>query len=195
MKNILVHEGKMMIAYSIPNNIDSIHQSGRKYNIDKMYDILPYTAPEVLRTKKYTCEADVYSFGIVIYEIITGLSPYYNIPHDVDLESKIINGLRPKLPSYVPKSIMQIISQCWDAVPDRRPNFKELKDKSNNLYSLDKISLCVKDNCIESMVVSFCQEQCNCKRARSMPHAFPPTPLRPSCVTPFIKYRQTGTKH
>ncbi|CAG8725597.1 10183_t:CDS:2 [Dentiscutata erythropus] len=114
-KNILVHEEKMIIAYSIPDqSIDKIH--------------IPYLAPEVLRTKQYTCEADIYSLGIVLYEITTGLYPYHNILNDVNLEIKICNGIRPEFPNTTPNLISQIISHCWNADPSRRPNIEELKE-------------------------------------------------------------------
>ncbi|RHZ85542.1 hypothetical protein Glove_64g51 [Diversispora epigaea] len=61
--------------------------------------VLPYIAPEVLSDKEYTKAADVYSFGIIAYEIVT---PYPDIPHDKDLAMKICNGLRPKIPFHTP---------------------------------------------------------------------------------------------
>ncbi|CAI2180945.1 666_t:CDS:2 [Funneliformis geosporum] len=56
---------------------------------NKIYGVLPYMAPEVLRDKNYTQAADIYSFGIVIYEVLSGLPPYCNLPHDVFLILKI----------------------------------------------------------------------------------------------------------
>lgn len=135
-KSIFVHEGKMMIAYSVPNSI--CNQPSRKDDTDKTktHGMLLYAAPEVLHNNLYTCEADIYSFGIVLYEIITGLSPYFNIQHDVDLKFKICNGLRPEIPNQMPKLLLQIISQCCDPEPAQRPKFKELKDKLNHLHSV-----------------------------------------------------------
>ncbi|RHZ75686.1 hypothetical protein Glove_212g240 [Diversispora epigaea] len=81
--------------------------------------VLPYIAPEVLT-------ADVYSFGIIAYEMITGFLPYPNIPHDEDLAIKICNGLRPKIPFHTPKLITRMIMRCWDARVKHRPTFEEL---------------------------------------------------------------------
>ncbi|RIA89361.1 kinase-like domain-containing protein [Glomus cerebriforme] len=49
-------------------------------NKKNVYRALSY--PEVLRGKIYTQESDVYSFGIIMYEIFTGLPPYYDMPHE-----------------------------------------------------------------------------------------------------------------
>ncbi|RHZ86030.1 hypothetical protein Glove_57g39 [Diversispora epigaea] len=78
-----------------------------------IFGVLPYIAPEVLSgEKEYTKAADVYSFGIIAYEMITGFPPYLDIPHDEDLAMKICNGLRPKIPFHTPKLITRTIIRC-----------------------------------------------------------------------------------
>ena len=46
----------------------------------KIHGVLPYVAPEVLRGKTYTQSADIYSFGILACEILSGLPPHHNLP-------------------------------------------------------------------------------------------------------------------
>ncbi|RHZ82820.1 hypothetical protein Glove_103g67 [Diversispora epigaea] len=99
-----------------------------------IFGVLPYIAPEVLSGEEYTKAADVYSFGIIAYEMITGFPPYPDIPHDKDLAIKICNGLRPKIPFHTPKLITRMIMRCWDARVTHRPTFREL------YYELDKYS-------------------------------------------------------
>ncbi|RHZ74121.1 hypothetical protein Glove_227g161 [Diversispora epigaea] len=94
-----------------------------------IFGVLPYIAPEVLSGEEYTKAADVYSYGIIAYEIVTGFPPYPDIPHDKDLAIKICNGLRPKIPFHTPKFITRIIMRCWDARVTNRPTFEELKDE------------------------------------------------------------------
>ncbi|RIA89039.1 kinase-like domain-containing protein [Glomus cerebriforme] len=94
---------------------------------DKVYGVLPYVAPEVLRGKKYTQESDVYSFGIIIYEVINGLPPYYDIPHDEFLVLKICQGLRPSFNIKVPQLIVDLFKQCVDAIPSKRPTANYLQ--------------------------------------------------------------------
>ncbi|RHZ60315.1 hypothetical protein Glove_355g54 [Diversispora epigaea] len=92
----------------------------------QIFGVLPYIAPEVLSGEEYTKAADVYSFGIIAYEMVTGFAPYYDIPHDRDLARQICNGLRPKIPFHFPKLITRIIMRCWDARVTHRPTFSEL---------------------------------------------------------------------
>jgi serine/threonine protein kinase len=103
----------------------------------KIYGVLPYVAPEVLRGRRYTQASDIYSFGIIAYEVYTGLPPYHDVAHDEFLAIRIIQGLRPELDYKVPREISDIIKQCWDADPLKRPKAKEiceLFEKLKNPY-------------------------------------------------------------
>ncbi|RGB39914.1 kinase-like domain-containing protein [Rhizophagus diaphanus] len=101
----------------------------------KIYGVLPYVAPEVLREGEYIQKSDIYAFGIIAYEVCTGLPPYYDIAHDKILAIRICQGLRPKSSYKIPQLILDIIKQCWDADPSKRPNageFRELLDGVNS---------------------------------------------------------------
>ncbi|GBC03107.1 hypothetical protein RclHR1_00050015 [Rhizophagus clarus] len=99
-----------------------LSRSGNK----EIFGVLPYVAPEVLRGKEYTQASDIYGFGIIAYEICTGLPPYHDVAHDEFLAMKICQGLRPKSNYEIPQLIIDIINQCWDAEPSKRPKAKEL---------------------------------------------------------------------
>src|SRR5207244_2620751 len=86
------------------------------------------------RGKEYIQESDIYGFGIIAYEICTGLPPYHDIAHDELLAVKICHGLRPKSNYKIPQLILDIIQQCWDADPSKRPEAKELKDLFWDLF-------------------------------------------------------------
>src|SRR3954451_5008013 len=95
----------------------------------KIYGVLPYVAPEVLRGKSYTQSADIYSFGILACEILSGLPPYHNLPHDEFLALKICQGLRPKFNNVkVPLLLENLIDQCLDADQLNRPTADELSN-------------------------------------------------------------------
>ena len=49
---------------------------------NEIYGVLPYIAPEVLRGKPYTKAADIYSFGIIMWEMTSGIPAFNNIPHN-----------------------------------------------------------------------------------------------------------------
>src|SRR5581483_6641105 len=97
-------------------------------NNKQIYGVLPYVDPEVLRGKKYTQASDIFGFGIIAHELCTGLPPYHDIPHDEFLAIKICQGLRPTSNYKIPQLILDIIQQCWDADPLKRPNAKYLSE-------------------------------------------------------------------
>ncbi|EXX76075.1 kinase-like domain-containing protein [Rhizophagus irregularis DAOM 181602=DAOM 197198] len=113
-----------------PANVKSPQNSNKK-----IYGVLPYVAPEVLRGKEYTQASDIYGYGIIAYEICTGFPPYYDVAHDEFLAMKICNGLRPKSNYKIPQLVLDIINQCWDADPLKRPNADELYELIGGLLS------------------------------------------------------------
>ena len=100
----------------------------------KIYGVLPYVAPEVLRGKEYTQASDIYGFGVIAYEICTGLLLYHDIAHEEHLAIRICQGLRPRSNYKIPQLILDIIKQCWDADPLKRPKAKGLRELLWNLY-------------------------------------------------------------
>ncbi|GBB83745.1 hypothetical protein RclHR1_10410005 [Rhizophagus clarus] len=91
-----------------------------------IFGVLPYIAPEIIKCKHYTSAADIYSFGIIMYEIISGLPPYPNATHDQFLAMNICNGRRPVFNNNTPQLIVQLINRCLDANPLKRPTALEI---------------------------------------------------------------------
>jgi serine/threonine protein kinase len=101
----------------------------------RIYGVLPYVAPEVLRGKEYTQASDIYGFGIIAYEVCTGYPPYHDIDHDDSLAIRICNGQRPNSNYKIPQLILDIIKQCWDADPLKRPKAEELRELFRELFN------------------------------------------------------------
>ena len=98
------------------------------------YGVLPYVAPEDLRGKEYTQASDIYGFGIIAHELCTGFPPHHDIAHDELLAIRICQGLRPKSNNKIPQLIFDVIKQCWNADPLKRPKAKELDKLFGDLY-------------------------------------------------------------
>lgn len=102
------------------------HESSKKER--PVFGVLPYVSPEVLCKHEYTQSADIYSFGILMNEMSSGLPPYKDIPHDIHLAMNICQGLRPHINADItPKLFIQLTKRCWDAKPENRPTSHELK--------------------------------------------------------------------
>ncbi|CAI2182203.1 20018_t:CDS:2 [Funneliformis geosporum] len=102
---------------------------------NKVYGVLPYVAPEVLKGKNYTQASDVYSFGIIMIEVITGFPPFYDFPHNENLAISICEGLRPTIGRKIPKLVATLIDQCLDADPTKRISAEQLKSTLDQYYT------------------------------------------------------------
>lgn len=89
----------------------------------------PWMAPEVYGgiLKSVTYKADVYSFGMICYHILTGKQPFEEFCVGNNEMSEIIKqGRRPIWPSSCPSMLADYISKCWDTDPASRPHFCEV---------------------------------------------------------------------
>src|SRR6185369_4404538 len=93
----------------------------------KIYGIISYVAPEVLlRKNQKTKESDVYSVGMLMWEIFTGHPPFDDRAHDYHLILQIGEGLRPPILPEMPDDYAQMMQRCWDSDPSKRPTILEL---------------------------------------------------------------------
>src|SRR6185312_9608613 len=65
--------------------------------------LLPYIAPEVFSTRRFTQESDIYAFGILVYQIASGEPPFRDLSFDNHLATRICEGLRPTMPNSTPE--------------------------------------------------------------------------------------------
>lgn len=94
-----------------------------------------WMAPEMLKGEQYGKEVDVYSFAMILYEMLT-----YEIPFKGKNSFEIMRIVcskneRPKLPSNTNKNLANLIKRCWDIDPSSRPSFKEIY----NLFLLHEV--------------------------------------------------------
>ncbi|KAK8845724.1 hypothetical protein M9Y10_020642 [Tritrichomonas musculus] len=84
-----------------------------------------YISPEIWKNMEYTKASDVYSFGIIIYEIITNEEPFKEF--DVfEIRSKVKKGFRPPFNCPIPESYKNLIERCWSQDPEERPTFDQI---------------------------------------------------------------------
>ena len=96
-----------------------------------------WRAPEVLKellkeerdrsVEIWTEKVDIYSFAMTCYEVLTGATPF---PQYFKSDwQKVIDGERPHLPSYVDPRVRELVEQCWDKEPLKRPTFDVIEEK------------------------------------------------------------------
>jgi len=87
---------------------------------------IKWTAPEALNYGKYTSLSDVWSFGILMWEIFSrGQTPYTGMSNSKAREM-IEAAYRMPAPPDTPDTIYQLMLRCWQYEPDQRPRFSEI---------------------------------------------------------------------
>jgi hypothetical protein len=86
-----------------------------------------WMAPEVLhKGSHYTSKVDVYAYGVVLWELATGMTPYYGMDSQMIAARVIAEDIRPPMPTDLNPAMRDLIGQCWDRNPDNRPTFDEV---------------------------------------------------------------------
>ncbi|KAK3011169.1 hypothetical protein RJ639_010936, partial [Escallonia herrerae] len=96
---------------------------------------LPWMAPELLSGKSnmVTEKIDVYSFGIVMWELLTGDEPYADM-HCASIIGGIVNNtLRPQIPTWCDPEWKSLMESCWASDPGQRPSFSEISQRLRNM--------------------------------------------------------------
>ncbi|CAI5999562.1 unnamed protein product [Closterium sp. NIES-64] len=82
-----------------------------------------WMAPEVVDHRPYTKNVDVYSFGIVLWELCTVQLPFAGMTAMQAAFAVVNRGTRPDIPPSIPLPLAELMQVCWHSNPDRRPPF------------------------------------------------------------------------
>ncbi|XP_075391040.1 fibroblast growth factor receptor 2 isoform X6 [Tenrec ecaudatus] len=134
-RNVLVTENNVMkIAdFGLARDINNIDYYKKTTN-----GRLPvkWMAPEALFDRVYTHQSDVWSFGVLMWEIFTlGGSPYPGIPVE-ELFKLLKEGHRMDKPANCTNELYMMMRDCWHAAPSQRPTFKQLVEDLDRILTL-----------------------------------------------------------
>ena len=138
-ENILLtvdHETYKIADYGLARTVDGAEKTAETGSYRHM-------APEVIRHEVYASPCDVYSFAMLLYEMLTLSEPFHQYtPVDAAL-AVATRGERPPLPPLPEQGLTQLIESCWSQSAPARPSFSEilaqiqtLKLKKNSFGSL-----------------------------------------------------------
>ena len=114
--------------------------SNKRQKFPEIDENLIYAPPEVLQGEEYTKAGDVYSFGFIIYQILTQKKLNINLNY-FQFISSVIQGQRPNRDALITDVYWNIIMQCWSPNPSERPTFKSIvKQIENNPNFITSIS-------------------------------------------------------
>lgn len=89
---------------------------------------LRWMAPEVARHEPYRKSADVFSFAMLCFELITHEVPFADRLPVMATFATSIQGLRPSLPGGTPAALAELVTRCWNATAAERPTFDQVRE-------------------------------------------------------------------
>jgi serine/threonine protein kinase len=176
-------------------SVDSRSSSG-KISIDTLSDIFDnegasklhgddflanWAAPEVIKDAYHSQASDIYSFGLVLWEIIVGIVPFSEVKRQDDIREKVLTGIRPEIPYiftdeppydslFLP--YIDLIKKCWNPEPLLRPNINHILEKLENLYRKQCYDILSETSAIERLIEENNQAQGNDGKPRSSMKSF-----------------------
>ncbi|KAB2635239.1 serine/threonine-protein kinase HT1-like [Pyrus ussuriensis x Pyrus communis] len=91
-----------------------------------------WMAPEVINHQPYDQKADVFSFAIVLWELVTAKVPYDTMT-PLQAALGVRQGLRPEIPNNGHPKLLELMQRCWDSFPPNRPSFSDITAQLESL--------------------------------------------------------------
>ncbi|POG63182.1 kinase-like domain-containing protein, partial [Rhizophagus irregularis DAOM 181602=DAOM 197198] len=124
-KNVLIHRNIVKLAdFGLSKRIEET------YFQSKIFGLIPYNDPQSFNssTSLYVLneKSDVYSIGVLLWEISSGRPPFSDELNYLGLVMKIFQGLREKPILDTPEEYIKIYTDCWNIEPDNRPTINQV---------------------------------------------------------------------
>lgn len=132
-RNVLLSQGKIVKICDFGLARDIMHDNNY---VSKGSTFLPvkWMAPESIFDNLYTTLSDVWSYGILLWEIFSlGGTPYPGMVVDSSFYNKIKSGYRMSKPEHAPHDVYEMMMKCWNSEPEKRPSFLGLSDTVGSL--------------------------------------------------------------
>ncbi|KAK3610517.1 hypothetical protein CHS0354_008946 [Potamilus streckersoni] len=116
--------------------------SSEQYHTDgvKPSTLIKWLAPESIDNLEFTSRSDSWSYGVLLWELLTrGVTPYPDVDNG-DLRNYLEGGKRLKKPRECPENIYQLMLQCWVMNPCDRPTFRQIADEIQSFISTENDS-------------------------------------------------------
>ncbi|XP_018579524.1 mitogen-activated protein kinase kinase kinase 11 isoform X3 [Anoplophora glabripennis] len=92
-----------------------------------------WMAPEVIKNSTFSKASDVWSYGVLLWELLTGETPYKGIDTLAVAYGVAVNKLTLPIPTTCPQPWRELMEKCWESDPHRRPSFELILEDLDNI--------------------------------------------------------------
>ncbi|UZO03641.1 uncharacterized protein OCT59_024045 [Rhizophagus irregularis] len=141
--NILIHENKIKLAdFGLSRRIETLH---KQQQLD-LFGVIPYIDPITFFTSgndpnSLNEKSDVYSVGVLLWEISSGKLPFEDVAYDICLAMRIREGEREATIFNTPIEYANLYRECWNIEPDNRPSMFEVVKRLKAFISPSNIEV------------------------------------------------------
>ncbi len=111
----------------------SVHNLFGGQNVSVLPLVNFYMAPEVAEMRSFTEKADIFSFAMVMWSLITFKAPFAEMDKNHYYAEVVRGNTRPPLPANAPEELKALLISCWDEDPTQRPSFADIIAKLQNI--------------------------------------------------------------
>lgn len=119
-----------------------------------------WAAPEVIRDAYHSQASDIYSFGLVLWELLVGTVPFSDVKRQDDIRERVLDGLRPDIPPCFLNppyeeffiTFTDLMKRCWSPEPLLRPTIHHVLDKLELLYRQQCYQILYETSAIERVI-------------------------------------------
>ncbi|RGB26486.1 kinase-like domain-containing protein [Rhizophagus diaphanus] len=135
--NVLVHQNSIKLAdFGLSKRIDEASNSQ-----SKLLGMVPYIDPKILlfNNLKLNEKSDVYSIGVLLWEISSGIPPFHEESNKFNLIYEILRGRREVIIPNTPNDYSNLYTECWNDKPNNRPSMHKVVDTLEKFISTENL--------------------------------------------------------
>ena len=134
--NVLVHKDVDKLRAKLTDFGEAKVLQTATQKATKGIGTLCWMAPEIVKGQQYTEKADVYSYGIILWQLAARSDdPYKEEPNQFAITQRVLEGRRPEIPKDCDPGYARFIQWCWHQEPEERPHMKQVQKEFNEYHA------------------------------------------------------------